>query len=190
MAKDELVAESKMSSHNNDLETFSSVLTEGAGVDQYPLNTTRANRDDKIDHDHDYLVALFAASKEKKEHGDNIATTKYNYFHRIDNEHKSHPDVLSGIFEEAIEEYASWNVRWHSAKQDYRDLPRLTNTLKHINVLDRADITCRDTEFENRVLVKAWLCGSRSMNFKTVSKEFTTILSSAAKSVPALTSCI
>lgn len=43
----------------------------------------------------------------------------------------------------AIAEYAAWNVRWHDANQNYRDLRRLKYVLGKLKSLDAIEITSK-----------------------------------------------
>ena len=58
--------------------------------------------------------------------------------------------------EEAMAEYAAWNVRWHEAQQDFTAAGPLQGLFEGIITLDRVEMAYKACPFENKLLMNAW----------------------------------
>jgi len=76
----------------------------------------------------------------------------------------------------AIIEYAEWNNKSFDARQNYRDLEKLTSTLQKFHMLERVDITRKSVGFKSKLLFAAWLKGCGNDGFKRATDELTTLL--------------
>lgn len=63
---------------------------------------------------------------------------------------------LDGKSQEAMEEYAAWNSRWHEAQQDFRESGRLQEFFGKITTLDRVEMSYKACPFRSELLMNAW----------------------------------
>lgn len=85
-------------------------------------------------------------------------------------------EIAERLKDQAIEEYADWNVRWRKSNQDYNNLEAIANVLKRLRRLDRIDVTVRSTPFESPLLCDAWIQDSGNGSFPRKNQEFTNII--------------
>jgi hypothetical protein len=76
----------------------------------------------------------------------------------------------------AVAEYAAWNVRWHKARQNYRDVSTLRKLFNQLKVLDAIEMVYKATPFTANFLLESWVQGSWNDNAKKHTMEFVAIL--------------